>query len=215
MKTLKVIILAMLLSFIHHGLFAQSKLKNAVYLTPASFNKPLSDFGYPSTEPESSLNTVGFGFGVGYLFYFNDPDIINIGADITFAELNTNFNNMAMYDGGEELTSSTMLAMKLGPVLTIVPQDKIGIDFYSQFMFGISGFDYYYLGEIENVSALPQYRIAGGLRFGYNLIYFNFEYNWGQPTVKKRIGEGQTIQELKINQSYFKFGINIKFRAFE
>ncbi len=214
MKTLKFVLLALLLSFFCMGSAAQNTLKNAVYLSPVSFNKPLSDFGFPKTEIETSLNTVGFGFGVGYLFYFTEPDIVNFGADVTFASLDFNFNNISL-DGKEELTNSAMFAMKLGPVMTIVPQNQIGIDFYCQFMFAISGFDYYHEGAVEKVSAIPQYRVAPGMRFGYNVIYFNFEYNWGRPTVKKKAGTSQTIRELKVNQSFFKFGITIKFRAFE
>jgi len=213
MKTLKLAILVMFLIFFNLPSVAQSSLKNAFYLAPFSFNLPVNDFGY-STETQSvSLNSVGFGFGLGYIFYFTDPDVVNIGADVTFAELDVNFNRISLPDH-DGMINSTMLGMKLGPVLTFVPEDKFGIDLYCQLMFGISRFDYNHQGVINNVTAIPQYRLAPGMRFGYNLIYLNFEYNWGRPTVKET-GAGAHIRELKINQSFFRFALCIKFSAFE
>lgn len=219
MKTTKLFLFILLFSSFLFTTFAQHQLNNSFYLTPG-FNKPLSDFGYPANKTERSLNTVGFGFGAGFIHYFSDEGTnpVNVGFDITFAELSVNINKISVVinDYAQEINlSSTMLAMKAGPVITIIPQSKMGLDIYSQFMLGLSGFDYHYSDYTDRASAIPQYRLVGGLRFGYNIIHFNFEYSWGQPTVKRIADNNHDIEEFRINQSFFRFGITAKFKPFD
>ncbi len=219
MKTMKSFLFISLLSSFLFTTFAQNQLNNSFYLTPG-FNKPLNDFGYPANTTERSLNTVGFGFGAGFIHYFSDESTnpVNFGLDITFAELSVNINKISVVMDNyaqERNISSTMLAMKAGPVITIIPQSKMGLDIYSQFMLALSGFDYHYSDYTDRASAIPQYRFVGGLRLGYNIIYFNFEYSWGQPTVKRIADNNHNIEEFRINQSFFRFGITVKFKAFD
>ena len=220
MKTIKFPLIFVLCSIISINSYSQHSLNNSFYITPG-FNKPSDNFGYAENLSDRSLNTVGFGFGAGFIHYFgkSDTNPVNFGLDITFAELCVNVNriSLVMNNYVEERNLSTiMLAMKAGPIITIVPQGRLGLDLYSQFMLGLSGIDYYYNNnDTDYASAVPQYRFVAGARFGYNIMYFNFEYSYGKPTVKRITDTNHNIEELKINQSFLRFGITLKFKAFD
>jgi hypothetical protein len=235
MKTLKLSLIAITICLFSVATYGQHSLRNTVYITPG-MNMPTHNFGYPTNAKSASLNTLGAGFGIGMLFYFNDTDaevasLLNYGLDFTVAEFVVNNNvivdtNAVNYNTGglfgyspDSELNSRMLSMKIGPVLTIVPQDKIGIDIYAQGMLSLSSFDFYNTekGIIDrSASMMPQYRIATGFRVGYHVLFVNFEYSWGEPVVRKQsaINPAQ-ITEFKVDQSFFRLGLTFKFTAFK
>ncbi len=225
----KLFLIVALLVMISFSLSSQSSLKNTFYLSPV-VTMPTEDFGYPKNVNSTSLNAFGAGFNFGMLFYFKEEDeasLLNYGVDLTIGEFTINRNSIVLpensyysFSRNDPNLSSTILSMKIGPVMTIVPQDKVGIDVYAQGVLGLSSFDFYnnINNEIDRSPSLtPQYRVASGLRFGYHFIYLNFEYNWGQPVVRKASGSsvpGEEVNEFTIDQSFFKLGATFKFNAF-
>ncbi|MFO8067941.1 MAG: hypothetical protein R6U11_10205 [Bacteroidales bacterium] len=223
----------LLLGFFSVSTFGQSSVRSTIYINPA-MNIPSYDFGYPKNVPNASLSSVGAGFGLGMLFYFTDEDaelasLVNYGIDFTFAEFALNNNYIIVPENEDEglfgnynsELNSRMLSMKVGPVVTIVPMDKFGIDIYAQGMLGMSNFKFYNdeLKMIDESPGLsPQYRVAAGTRIGYNIIYLNVEYSWGEPVIRKASGSvepGHEVSEFKIDQSFLRVGLAIKFAAFK
>jgi hypothetical protein len=235
MKTLKFSSLALAFCLISIASSGQYSLRNTVYITPG-MNMPTHNFGYPTNATNASLNTLGAGFGVGMLFYFNDTNaevasLLNYGLDFTVAEFVVNSNvivdpnsNNNIEDGWywyspDPELNSRMISMKLGPVLTIVPQGKIGIDIYAQGMLSLSSFDFYNTEKDlidRSASMMPQYRVASGFRVGYHVLFVNFEYSWGEPVVRKQSATNPAqITEFKVDQSFFRLGLTFKFTAFK
>lgn len=227
------LLLMVFVGFFSVSLIAQNNVRNTVYLNPA-MNIPSHDFGYPTNVNNASLSTVGAGFGIGMLFYFTDEDAelaspINFGIDFTFAEFAINNNYIVtpenqdpgLFGYYDTELNSKMVSMKIGPVITFVPQDKFAIDVYAQGMLGMSNFKFYNNDEdiVDSSPGLsPQYRVASGLRFGYNMVYLNVEYSWGQPVIRKATGgedPSQQVREFKIDQSFIKVGLVVKFSAFK
>lgn len=231
-KTLKIIFITALLCMVGIPSIAQNYLRNTGYITPG-INMPTRDFGYPTNATNASLHTLGAGFGAGMIFYFKDDDadigsVFNFGIDFTVAEFLVNRNVIVSPDNDEpnwfyeptepELTS-VMMSMKVGPVVTIVPQNKIGIDIYAQGMLGLSNFQFFNTesNKIDNSPSLtPQYRVASGVRVGYHVLYVNFEYSWGEPVIRKQstVNSGE-VTSFNIDQSFFRLGLTIKFSAFK
>ncbi|MBS4012784.1 MAG: hypothetical protein KGZ97_03345 [Bacteroidetes bacterium] len=234
MKTMKFFAIYIAICLFSLTTFGQYSLRNTVYITPG-MNLPGYNFGYPKNINNASLNTLGAGFGVGMLFYFNNPEaevgsIFNYGLDFTVAEFDVNSNVIVdpnsnnnnpewfWYSPDPEL-SSRMVSMKIGPVITIVPQSKIGIDIYAQGMLALSSFDFYN-NERDIIdsspSMTPQYRAAAGFRLGYHVLFLNVEYSWGEPIVRKQSATSPSqITEFKVDQSFFRMGLTFKFSAFK
>ena len=232
MKTMKISLLSILMCLMTLSVFSQNAIRNTAYVSPG-INMPGRSFGYPTNASNASLNTLGAGFNAGMIFYFNDNDaeigsLINFGLDFTVAEFVVNRNiivapvnhNQEWRPSDPEL-SSVMMSMKIGPVVTIVPQSKFGLDIYAQGMLGLSNFDFLNT-ETQSIDSsptlTPQYRIASGIRVGYHVLFLNIEYSWGEPVVRKASGSsvpGEEISEFTIDQSYLRLGVTFKFSAFK
>ncbi len=215
--------------------YAQKGIGSTAYIEPG-YNIVTSGFGYPVnyTGPNNSLNTYGAGMGVGMIFYLTEseePRFLNLGMDYTIAELVVNSNNIAYletdYDNTEYITEtslvSRMISMKLGPVVTIVPRDRVAVDFYVQGQMGLSMVNFYNdkLDKIEEGADFEvQYRLAGGIRIGYYKTFLKLEYNYGAPTFKKAAelnansGSSLLIDKHTIDQSYFRIALCVKFNSF-
>ncbi len=231
MKILQLYFTALIICVLTLSSFAQHPVRNTAYISPA-MSMPTHDFGYPTNIQNASLNTLGAGFNAGMIFYFNDNEaeigsLFNFGLDFTVAEFVVNRNiivtpnsqsNNWPWDSSEPELSSVMMSMKLGPIITIVPQNKFGIDIYAQGMLGLSTFDFYNDEKdiIDSSASLtPQYRVASGVRLGYHVLFLNFEYSWGEPVVRRSSADGTGITEFTIDQSFFRLGLTFKFSAFK
>ena len=235
MKTMKISLLSILMCLLTLSVFSQNAIRNTIYVSPG-MNMPGRSFGYPTNAPNASLNTLGAGFNAGMIFYFNDNDaelgsLINFGLDFTVAEFVVNRNiivapdnqdqNEWFWNSSDPELSSIMMSMKIGPVVTIVPQSKVGIDIYAQGMLGLSTFDFLNT-ETQTIDSspnlTPQYRIASGIRVGYHVLYLNLEYSWGEPVIRKASGSnvpGEEVSEFTIDQSFIRLGLTFKFTAFK
>lgn len=215
-------------------LLSQSEINSTFYLEPG-YNMPFSGYGYPVnyTGVNNSLNTYGAGVGAGVILYMSDsetPQLIHVGLDYTLAEVSVNSNNIAYLEedfGGQSYVTETslvsrMVSMKLGPVVTFVPKDRLALDVFMQGQLGLSSLDFYNEKEasVDQGSNMEvQYRLAGGLRIGYYKTFLKIEYSYGVPTIKKASSQNtlstqSLIEKHKVDQSYLRVALCIKFNSF-
>lgn len=212
--------------------FSQSALRTTGYLSPG-INSPSANFGYSKGVENMSINTFGTGVSGGMIIYFNNeesdvPQRTNIGLDVAFCEIMINNNIVAAepifdeysdsYEFSEHELKSTIVSIKIGPVLSIVPHTKYMVDLYAQGAVGLSDFSYYdnFTNSFKGSAGMtPQYRVSGGMRVGYQYLFLNVEYNWGRPNIKTVDSNTGSIRSFNINQSFLRIGFTFKFSAFE
>ena len=194
-----------------------NRIPNTFYVSFGN-NIPPRSFGYPAGIDNTSINAAGVSFSAGLITYFDKDKserTTKLGVDFVFAEMAKNFNTITK---PERRLSSTLFAMKLGPVLSTELTKHLNFDIYSQGVIGLTTLSYYnnYRNLVLHLSDYtPQLGIAAGIRFGYRFIAVNFEYNWGRPSIFYHDNTIDEVHELKINQSYLRLGVSVKFSSFK
>lgn len=203
--------------------FTQNSPSNAHYVN-LGFNKPSVEFGHSANSSPQSINALGVSLNGGKIIFFGDKTADNrgkLGLDLTFVELALNHHVtssvMSNVLVSENKLRSLIIAMQAGPVYSYVPAESYIFDIYVQGGVGLSNFTYFdhYTNSRRHVSFMPQLRLTGGLRLGYQFLHLNIEYNWGRPNVKREETTIDTAREFDINQSFIKVGLAFKFSAFK
>ncbi len=226
MKTL-IIVLVFCLGCFSKTAYSQNTLSSTGYISPSA-GLPSSSFGLDKGVDATSINAAGIVFSGGMIYYFNDDeeDIKRdtyFGIDMTFGEialLSNTIKNSYVQGGtvyhNEMNLSSTTLAIKMGPIISYTPGSRFIFDLYANGSIALGSFSYF--THVTNYSRhspefIPYFRLSGGVRFGYQMMHFHAEYNWGQAKTSSLI-DGR-IYDFKINQGFLRVGVTYKFRAFE
>ncbi len=220
MNKLKAFLLTSVFCCLHLTLISNESVRNSIYISP-SYNSPSANYGYPVGYDDGiSINKYGYGFSIGYIYYFTNNDtLLNYGIDLAILDMNHNKNIVPSRQ--ERFIGSRITSINIGPIVSIVPKNKFRIDIYSQGAVGYSKSRIYnpetnFINRSDGRSI--QYRFATGIRIGYNMLYYTFEYNWGQPKLECYVGypvEAWETTTYNFNQNYFKFGFSFIIPAFK
>ena len=223
MKIIRVNIFVCVCLLINSLALSQNKLSSTGYIS-SGYNVLSSGFGYPTGVEGSSLGTVGVSFTAGRILFMEERASDKpgtFGLDFSYVDFAINQNTISSRNlygiPTESILRSAMISMKVGPVYSYATSPGLILDLYAQGVIGMSNFTYYdnYQNQPRQLSQMPQIRAAGGLRFGYQFLALNIEYNWGRPSIKTLDTNSGVIKSFNINQSFLKIGLSFKFSPFE